>query len=217
MAHWRALDGGFSVGRFCLQLHGWEQTRRFVVVRKREPERRSRKGSKPMDVPGYSFRIFVTTRADAEEEIWRDDNRRADMENRIAELKHDLAADCFCLKQFFAAEAALQTILLLAESQHVAGLPGYREPATLRTLVFARGAILRRAGRRVVLYLSQSRDGLKTRNPLIDSIFQCEVPTSTHWESRRRLDSLPPPRTSSTNQKLCSITKIRNRPLQNKS
>ena len=32
----------------------------------------------------------------------RDYNRRADMENRIAELKHDLAADDFCLQEFFA-------------------------------------------------------------------------------------------------------------------
>ena len=30
--------------------------------------------------------------AAATEEIWRDYNRRADMENRIAELKHDWAA-----------------------------------------------------------------------------------------------------------------------------
>jgi hypothetical protein len=29
-------------------------------------------------------------------------NRRADLENRIAELKHDLAADDFCLREFFA-------------------------------------------------------------------------------------------------------------------
>ena len=47
------------------------------------------------------------------EEIWRDYNRRADMENRIAELKHDLAADDFCLQEFFATEAAFRSILLL--------------------------------------------------------------------------------------------------------
>jgi hypothetical protein len=36
------------------------------------------------------------------EEIWRGYNRRADTENRIVELKHDLGADGFCMKQFFA-------------------------------------------------------------------------------------------------------------------
>src|SRR5579863_7064735 len=172
--HWTSLDDDYAVGQFRLQLCGWELARRFVVVRERERERRGTKGRKLMDVPGYTFRVFVTTRSDAEEEIWRDYNRRADMENRIAELKHDLAADRFCLKQFFATEAAFQCILLLfnllAEFQRAAGLTGYREPATLRTLVFSCGAILGRAGRRIVLHLSQSWGGAKTRNPLIDSI-----------------------------------------------
>jgi Transposase DDE domain group 1 len=157
-----------------------------VVVRERERERRGTKGRKLIDVPGYTFRVFVTTRSDAEEEIWRDYNRRADMENRIAELKHDLAADRFCLKQFFATEAAFQCILLLfnllTEFQRAAGLTGYREPATLRTLVFTCGAILGRAGRRIVLHLSESWGGAKTRNPLIASIFKWEFPTSPKLE-----------------------------------
>ena len=89
----------------------------------------------------------------------RDYNRRADMENRIAELKHDLGADGFCLQEFFATEAALQAVLLLfhllSEFQRAASLPVYREPATLRTPVFTCGAILGRAGRRLVLHLSQ--------------------------------------------------------------
>ena len=180
--HWRALDENFSVGQFYLKLCGWEQTRRFVVVRERERESRASKGRKLIDVPGYTFRVLVTTRSDAEQEVWRDYNRRADMENRIAELKHDLAADRFCLKQFFATEAAFQTILLLfnllGEFQRVAGLPGYREPATLRTLVFTCGAILGRAGRRIVLHLSESWGGAKIRNPLIDSILEWKSPIS---------------------------------------
>ena len=187
VTHWRALDENFSVGQFRLQLCGWELARRFVVVRERERERRGSKGRKLIEVPGYTFRVFVTTRSDAEEDIWRDYNRRADMENRIAELKHDLAADGFCLKQFFATEAAFQTILLLfnllAEFQRAAGLPAYREPATLRTMVFTCGAILGRSARRIVLHLSDSWGGLKTRNPLINSILEAKFPTSPKLES----------------------------------
>jgi len=187
VTHWRALDENYAVGQFHLQLCGWERERRFIVVRERERENRGTKGRKLLDVPGYTFRVLVTTRADAEEEIWRDYNRRADMENRIAELKHDLGADGFCLKQFFATEAAFQTILLLfnllGEFQRAAALPNYRQPATLRTLVFTCGAILGRAGRRIVLHLSESWGGLKTRNPLIDSILQWQFPTSPKLES----------------------------------
>ena len=65
----------------------------------------------------------------------RHDNRRADMENRIAELKHDLDADGFYLKEFFAIEATFRAILLLfnrlAGFQRAAGSPSYRAPATI--------------------------------------------------------------------------------------
>jgi len=179
---WKALDESYSVGEFRLQLLGWERERRFVVVRERVREGRNSVGRKLFEVPDYTFRLFVTSRSDAPEEIWRDYNRRADMENRIAELKHDLGADGFCLQEFFATEAAFQAVLLLfnllSEFQRAAGLPVYREPATLRTQVFTCGAILGRAGRRLVLHLSQSWGGLKTRNPLIDKILSWEIPTS---------------------------------------
>jgi hypothetical protein len=33
-------------------------------------------------VPGYTFRVFVTSCSDPPEGIWRDYNRRADMENQ---------------------------------------------------------------------------------------------------------------------------------------
>jgi Transposase DDE domain group 1 len=144
-------------------------------------------GRKLIDVPGYTFRVFATSCPGPPEEIWRDYNRRADMENRIAELKHDLGADGFCLKQFFATEAAFRAVLLLfnllAEFQRAAGLRLYREPATLRTQVLTCGAILGRAGRRLVIHLSESWGGLKTRIPLLDSILKWEIPTSPKLES----------------------------------
>jgi hypothetical protein len=153
-----------------------------VVVRERLREGRDSVGRKLIDVPGYTFRVLVTRGADAPEEIWRDYNRRADMENRIAELKHDLGADGFCLKEFFATEAAFRSVLLLfnllAEFQRAAGLPGYREPATIRTQVLTCGAILGRSGRRLVLHLSQSWGGLKTRIPLLESLLHWQIPTS---------------------------------------
>jgi DNA-directed RNA polymerase subunit N (RpoN/RPB10) len=139
-------------------------------------------GRKLIDVPGYTFRVFVTSQADAPAEIWRDYNRRADRENRIAELKHDLGAHGFCMKQFFATEAAFRSVLLLfnllAEFQRAAGLPSYREPGTLRTQVLTCGAILGRTGRRVVVHLSQSWGGLRSRIPLLDNILACEFPMS---------------------------------------
>jgi hypothetical protein len=153
-----------------------------VVIREQERGDRDSEGRRLIDVPGYTFRVFVTSCTEAPEEIRRDYNRRADMENRIAELKHDLGADGFCLQEFFATEAAFRAVLLLfnllAEFQRAAGLTGYREPATIRAQVFACGAILGRAGRRTVVQLSESWGGLRSRIPLLDSIPACEFPTS---------------------------------------
>jgi hypothetical protein len=179
---WTSLDDDYAVGEFRLKLFGWRVERRFVVIREQVREGRDSVGRKLIDVPGYTFRVFVTSCSHPPEEIWRDYNRRADMENRIAELKHDLGADGFCLKQFFATEAAFRAVLLLfnllAEFQRAAGIPIYREPATIRTQVLTCGAILGRAGRRLVLHLSQSWGGLKTRIALLDSILTWQIPIS---------------------------------------
>ena len=123
---WRALDETYAVGEFRLKLLGWDRERRFVVVRERLRETKRSLGRKLLEVPGYTFRVFVTNRAEAPEEIWRDYNQRACIEQRIEELKSDLAADDFCLREFFATEAAFLGILmlfnLLGEFQRASGM-----------------------------------------------------------------------------------------------
>jgi hypothetical protein len=177
---WRELDETFSVGEFRKKLWGWKVERRFVVVRERIREKRGA-GKLLVEVPGYSFRIFVTSSAAAPEEIWRDYNRRADMEKRICELKHDLGADDFCLQEFYATEAVFQAVLLLfnllGEFQRATDLAVYRQPATLRSQVFLCGAILGRAGHQGVLYLSQAWGGWEKLKALWESLLRYEIPT----------------------------------------
>jgi hypothetical protein len=179
---WRDLDEHYAVGEFSLQLFGWDRPRRFVVIREQLRAERASLGRKLLDVPGYTFRVFVTNLVLPPEQIWRDYNGRADMENRIAELKHDLAADDFCLQEFFATEAAFRSILLLfnllAEFQRACRLTRYRQPATLRSQVFLCGALLGRAGHRWVLHLSASWGGLQQRIPLLENVLAYGVPTS---------------------------------------
>ncbi len=69
--HWTELDANYAAGEFRLKLHGWTTERRFVVIRERVRETRASVGRKLIDVPGYTFRIFVTSRLDAPEVIWR--------------------------------------------------------------------------------------------------------------------------------------------------
>jgi hypothetical protein len=178
---WRQLDSIFSAGEFNVKLQGWKHERRIVVIRELIGEKPS-KGRQLLDLPGYTFRMFVTSTQLPPEQAWREYNHRADMENRICELKHDLSANGFCMKGFYETEAAFRGILLLfnllGEFQRAAGLPGYHQPATLRTQVFLCGAILGRTGRNMVLRLSTAWGGLKSRIPLFDNILAYVFPAS---------------------------------------
>ena len=181
---WRALDEHYAVSEFSLQLHGWDRARRFVVVRERRREKSL--GKRLFDLPDYTFRVFVTNGALPVEDVWREYNQRACIEQRIDELKHDLAADDFCMHSFYATEAAFCSILLLfnllAEFQRAMGPAPYRRPATLRTQLFLCGAILGRAGHDAVLHMSAAWGGLQRRKQLLDKLLEYVAATSPKLE-----------------------------------
>lgn len=102
---WKALDENYSVGECEIKLMGWDKKRRFVVVMEQIRDSKPAVGKKLIDLPEYTFRVFVSSLPAPPEEIWRDYNQRAGMENRIAELKHDLGAGRFCLKDFCSTDA----------------------------------------------------------------------------------------------------------------
>lgn len=197
IAAWQQLDPNYAVGEFQAQLFGWKKPRRFVVVRERVREEKSAVGRKLLEVPGYTFRIFVTNRSEDALVLWRDYNGRATIEQRIEELKAELAADGFCMQNFFATESAFLAVLftfnLLSLYQKVLQpSAAYRQPATLRAAVFLGGAILGKASRKAVLHLSRAWGGLEKHKPLLEAILQWPPPTSP------KLDSSPPPLTPAT-------------------
>lgn len=171
---WTKLDEHHDAGEFTVKLFGWTTERRFVVVRERVRETKAAVGRKLMDVPGYTFRVWVTNRTEGALELWRDYNQRACIEQRIEELKHDLAADGFCLQPFFATEAAFLAVLctfnLLSLYQHqTTPDQPYRQPGTLRVAVFLCGAVLGVMGREVVVKLSAAWGGLDKHKPLVEA------------------------------------------------
>jgi hypothetical protein len=179
---WRALDENYAVGECEIKLMGWDKPRRFIAVRERIRESRPSVGKKLIDLPEYSFRVLVTSLSAPPEEIWRDYNHRADMENRIAELKHDLGADRFCLQDFHATDAVFRSILLLfnllSEFRRASGMPQHKEPGTLRSQVFLCGAELKLIGSDLILSLAAGWGGLTRRIPLLSSILTWVFPTS---------------------------------------
>jgi len=182
---WQAIDEHYAVGEFKAQLQGWSTERRFIVVREqiREDKDKEAVGRKLIDVPGYTFRLWVTNRPDSVLVLWRDYNGRATVEQRIEELKNDLGADDFCTQNFWATESAFLAVLftfnLLSLYQHLSAPQAtYRQPATLRTAVFICGAILGRAGRQKVLHLSASWGGLTKHKPLLEQVLSWKNLTS---------------------------------------
>lgn len=185
---WKQIDSNYAVGEFQAQLFGWKKPRRFVVVRERVREEKPALGRKLLDVPGYTFRIFVTNRSEDALTLWRDYNGRATIEQRIEELKAELSADGFCMQSFFATESAFLAVLfsfnlLSLYQQALNSKATYRQPATLRAAVFLGGAILGRAARKTVLHLSTAWGGLDKHKPLIESILQWKYPTSPKLDS----------------------------------
>lgn len=171
--NWTTVEGGYEVSELRMKLGCWTMERRFVVLRERIREGKEAVGRKLLDVPGYTYRVWVTSRTESAVEIWRDYNGRATVEQRIEEMKNDLHADGFCTKAFFATEAAFLGVVLsynllsLYQAQ-VTRQSGYRKPSTMRAAVFVGGAILGRKGRDVVVRFSESWGGLKKHIPLID-------------------------------------------------
>jgi len=174
---WTKVDENYSVGEISLQLQGWAKARRFIVVREQVRDDKAAVGRLLLDVPGYTYRVFVTNRSDAGAVIWRDYNGRACVEQRIEELKNDLSAGGFCVREFFGTEAAFLSVLFafnllgLYQRQLDPARP-YRQPATLRSQVFVAGAILGLAGKQVALKLLQASGGLAKHWPLLDAILQ---------------------------------------------
>ena len=183
VCQWTPIDQDYAVSEFTAQLFGWKKARRFVVVRERVRESKAAVGRKLLDVPGYTFRIFVTNRSEDALVLWRDYNGRATIEQRIEELKAELNADGFSMKNFFASESAFLAVLftfnLLSLYQKAAAPQAhYRQPATLRAAVFLGGAVLGRAGRKAVLHISSAWGGLDKHKPLLEAILRWVPPTS---------------------------------------
>ena len=109
---------GIELTRFAYQANTWSNPRWVVGVRQ-HIERRVHPKGKTLSlfaddaVMGkWRFSALVTDLDLPAEVIWRTYRGRADCENRIKELKVDFAADSFNMKDFWATEATLNTVML---------------------------------------------------------------------------------------------------------
>lgn len=89
--YWKDLDDVYSVAELEYLPSGWKFPRRVAVVRERAV-----KETGQMCLPGnafYKYQAIMTNKEDAPEEIWRFYNKRANVENKIDELKDGFGVD----------------------------------------------------------------------------------------------------------------------------
>src|SRR5215475_14956384 len=144
------LDGLSSVAEFMYQAHGWSKARRVVVVRHRRSNEQ-RQGRLLLEVPCYTFSIYVTNLTLPAAQVRVLYQGRADSENRIKELLHDFAISGFVSQKFWATEAAFRMAccaynLMALFRQALLGAASKHTLSTLRTQCFAIGASLGQAG-----------------------------------------------------------------------
>lgn len=156
LSNWTAVGVGIWVGEMSYQAHGWKSKRRIIVVRERIDTCSRARGKLLFALDAYRYQIFVTDLTLPAAEAWRLYRGRADSENRIAELKADFGMSGFCLRDFFATEAAFRTVLLaynLMSLFRQVILQTKQAPtlATMRFQCFALGASLGRQGHQKVL------------------------------------------------------------------
>jgi hypothetical protein len=125
-----------------------------VVVRQRVQDQRA--GSLLLEIPGYSYSVYVTNLTLPAMQVRALYQGRADSENRIKELLHDFAISGFVSQKFWATEAAFRLAccaynLMSLFRQALLGAASKHTLSTLRTQCFAIGASLGKSARRHVL------------------------------------------------------------------
>jgi len=153
---WVELDGRTAVSEFMYQAEGWSKARRVVVVRHRIEDQTQ--GRALLEVPGYTYAVYVTNLTLPPIQVRALYQGRADSENRIKELLQDFAISGFVSDKFWATEAAFRLAcwaynLMALFRQALLGAASKHTLSTLRTQCFAIGASLGRSGHKAVLRL----------------------------------------------------------------
>ena len=169
---WWKLDEGIELVRFDYQAPSWDKPRRVVGIRQKIDERANAKGKQlslfadDAIFSQYRYSVIVTDMDLPATELWRLYRGRADCENRIKELKYDFGGENLNLKDFWATEAALLTVMMaynlmslfrqgVMRSDTVSNKDHVQHTLkTLRYKLFAKAAYITNDGRKKMINLA---------------------------------------------------------------
>lgn len=192
--HGKSVEG-IELTRFPYQAPAWSKPRWVVGIRQHIEQRDSPKGKTlnlfaddPV-IGKYRFSALTTDLDLSAETIWRIYRGRADCENRIKELKYDFAADSFNMRNFWATEAALNTVMLafnlmsLMRQVLLKNSIGKRDASavqhtlkTLRYKLFAKAAYFTSESRKPILNMALAMQHRAWMQGLWDAANSFELP-----------------------------------------
>ena len=166
---------GIELNRFMSQENAWSKPRWVVGIRQHIDQRAASKGKTlnlfaddPV-IGRYRYSALVTDLDLPAVTVWRTYRGRADCENRIKEMKYDFSADSFNMKDFWATETALNTVMLAYNLMSLMRQVLLKNsavkhssntvPHTLQTLrykLFAKPAYLTTESRKTILNLAMA-------------------------------------------------------------
>lgn len=109
---WSSITKGLDVAELYFKPNNTNNTRRYILVRKKVENYPNSGGKLLFDEPTYRYSAYVTNLTLPLDQVYNIYNTRADAENRIKELKYDFGLDNFALDKFYATEAAHRFMLV---------------------------------------------------------------------------------------------------------
>ena len=199
---WWALDDGLELTEMMYQAPSWAAPRRVIAVRQHIKQRANAKGktlslfAEDEAIGQWRYAAMVTDLNLPALQIWRMYRGRADCENRIKELKYGLKAGSLNLRDFWATEAALHTVMmafnlmslfrqvLLKQTIRREGSnkPIQHTLSTLRHQLFAQPGFITHEGRRPLLKLATAMQKREWISGLWDQSKQFDLPV--HFETQ---------------------------------
>jgi hypothetical protein len=175
--NWVSHGNGIDICSFDFRLQGWEQSRRFVVVR-RLKSKHPHSGGKSLfedydKFSRYLYSAFVTNLDLSDSLIWETYRHRAEAETQIRELKENYGINGFCCEDFGATDAAFRWVCAtynLMSLYKIALINSKHDPtlATLKFKCIAIAAYLVRHGRKKTLVMSAN----DYKRAFFDDLFQ---------------------------------------------
>lgn len=156
------------------QARTWDRPRRLVALREQIREGKDNRGKTLFDMTDYTYTAILTNMHLPAVDVWRFYNQRADVENRIKELKEDFGADGFCLDSFYGTEAVLRlmgffyNLITLFKDRVLQNTKPRLK--TIRFQILMVAGVLGAAGRNALLRLSASAQLRKRLESLINHI-----------------------------------------------